>query len=97
MKDTRTKSLTSAPVSRRLCKGARAIARRIGDESLAANLRLHPDEWPCFLIGDILVAYEDAIDNAVLEKERAGLQPVRPITRKRPAPRNLTEVAGGLK
>jgi hypothetical protein len=70
---------------RRLCKGAKAIARRIGDGSLAANLRLHPDEWPCFLIGDVLVAYEDAIDAALAEKERVGLQPMRPITRKRPA------------
>jgi len=50
---------------------------------ITTNIRRHPEEWPCFLVGNILCAYVDAIDAAVLEKERAGLQPLRPITRRR--------------
>jgi hypothetical protein len=73
--------------TRRILRGARAIAKHMGDEALALNIRRHPEEWPVFLIGNVLVGYADAIDAAILEKERAGLSPLRPLTRKRPAAR----------
>jgi hypothetical protein len=70
--------------TRRILHGARAIAKHMGDEALALNIRRHPEEWPVFLIGTVLVAYTDAIDRALAEKERAGLTSMRPITRRRP-------------
>jgi hypothetical protein len=73
--------------TRRILHGAKMIARYLGDEALAVNVRRHPDEWPVFLIGNVLVAYTDAIDAAVAEKERHGLAPLRPLTRKRPTAR----------
>jgi hypothetical protein len=73
--------------TRRILHGAKAIARHMGDEKLAPNIRRHPEEWPVFLVGNVLCGFEDAIDAAVAEKERAGLTSLRPITRRRPAPR----------
>jgi hypothetical protein len=65
--------------------GSKAIAKYLtGDERLAWKVRRHCSEWPTFLWGDTLVAYADALDGAIAEKQRAGLMPLKPIRRKHP-------------
>jgi hypothetical protein len=70
--------MNDTPAKRRLLHGAKAIARYIGDESLSVALRHHSDEWPLFLVGNILCAFETSIDAALLEKEQRGIPPQRP-------------------
>jgi hypothetical protein len=70
--------MDNTPAKRRILHGAKAIARYIGDESLSVALRHHSNEWPLFLIGNILCAFETSIDAALLEKEQRGIPPQRP-------------------
>ena len=50
--------MDNTPAKRRILHGAKAIARYIGNESLSVALRHHSDEWPVFLVGNILCAFE---------------------------------------
>jgi hypothetical protein len=77
----------NASAPRLLLYGARAVARRMGDESLAPVIRRHPEGLPLFLLGNVICGYADAIDAALAAKEAAGLTGLRPVTRKRPSPR----------
>jgi len=75
---------TTTP-SRRLIYGSKAIAKYLtGDEQLAWKVRRYCSEWPIFLWGDTICAYADALDEAVREKERAGLVSLKQIHRKHP-------------
>jgi len=75
---------------RQLLHGTKAIARHVlGDERYAWKIRRHCDEWPLFLVGNVLCGYADALDAALAAKERAGLESLKPITRKHPSARNL--------
>jgi hypothetical protein len=73
--------MDNTPAKRRILHGAKAIARYIGDESLSVALRHHSDEWPVFLVGNVLCAFEASIDAALLEKEQRGIPPQRPMIR----------------
>lgn len=75
------------PAQRRLLYGTRQIARHLGHEALATMIRKHPEDWPLFMIGNVVCGYADAIDAALAAKERAGLAGLRPLVRKRPMPR----------
>jgi hypothetical protein len=74
---------------RRMLYGSKQIAAYLGDERLAWKIRRHCGEWPIFLWGNTLVAYSDALDAAIAEKQRAGLASLKEITRKHPSARNL--------
>jgi hypothetical protein len=73
--------MNDTPAKRRILHGAKAIARYIGDESLSVALRHHSDEWPVFLVGNILCAFEASIDATLREKEQRGIPPQRPPIR----------------
>jgi hypothetical protein len=75
----------TATPSRRMIYGSKAIAKYLtGDERLAWKVRRYCSEWPIFLWGDTIVAFADALDEAVAAKERAGLASLKTITRKHP-------------
>jgi hypothetical protein len=69
----------------KLLYGSRAIARYLGNEKLAWKIRRHRGELPLFLFGDTLCAYTETLDAAIAEKQRAGLVPLKPVTRKHPS------------
>jgi hypothetical protein len=80
--------MNGTPAKRRILHGAKAIAAHIGDERLSVALRHHSDEWPVFLVGNVLCAFEASIDAALLEKEQRGIPPKRPpIGTVSPSPR----------
>ncbi len=78
---------------RRMIYGSRAIAKYLtGDEKLAWKVRRHCGEWPVFLFGDTLVAYADALDEAIAAKQSAGLVSLKTIVRKHPvAPSQMAD------
>jgi hypothetical protein len=77
----------SIAAPRQLLYGTRQIARHLGHEALATMIRRHPEDWPLFMIGNVVCGYADAIDAALAAKERAGLAGLKPLVRKRPMPR----------
>jgi ectoine hydroxylase-related dioxygenase (phytanoyl-CoA dioxygenase family) len=88
--------MSNTPAERRILHGAKAIARYIGDESLSVALRHHSDEWPVFLVGNVLCAFEASIDAALLEKEQRGIPPQRPMIRTvSPTPHKSRTVSHG--